>query len=165
MKVKSLFTCSDTVDMQASKCRGVCGAKCPVDSLVAIKFALNSTWRQLKKSLIKYFPSDSESKSEQVVQPSAVRRAADLEGKLEAQITTCFEALNNLDLGNNLDSLRVNVRRHIKGSFNPPADPLNILLNVSLNCGSLFKTGNELWLQKINSCLTRRLSMKNWCEI
>ena len=119
----------------------------------------------VEEILNKVLLRDSESKSEQVVQPSAVHRAADLEGKLEAQITTCFEALNNLDLGNNLDSLRVNVRRHIKGSFNPPADPLNILLNVSLNCGSLFKTGNELWLQKINSCLTRRLSMNNWCEI
>ena len=101
--------------------------------------------------------SDSDSESEQVVQPSAVRRTADLEVKLAAQITICLKAFNNLDLGNNLDIFKVNVRRQIKGSFQafkPPTDPLKILLNVSLNCGSLFKTESELWLQKINSRLT-----------
>ena len=114
--------------------------------------------------------SDSDSESEQVVQPSAVHRTADLEEKLEAQITICLEAFNNLDLGNNLDIFKVNVRRQIKGSFQafkPPTDPLKILLNVSLNCGSLFKTESEIWLQKINSRLTGRPSIRNpyQCEI
>lgn len=87
----------------------------------------------------------------EVVQPSVVYRTADLEGKLEAQITICVEAFNKLDLGNNPDIFKANVWRQIKGSFQafkPSTDPLKILLNVSLNCGSLFKTESELWLQK-----------------
>jgi len=86
--------------------------------------------------------SDSDSTSEQVVQPSAVHRTAELEEKLEAQMMISLEAFNNLDLGNNFNILKVNVRREMKGSFQafkPPTDPLKILLNVSLNCGSLFK--------------------------
>ena len=64
----------------------------------------------------------------------------------------------------------MNVRRQIKGTFQafkPPTDPLKILLNVSLNCGSLFKTESELWLQKINSRFTGRPSIRYpyQCEI
>ena len=61
--------------------------------------------------------SDSDSEFEQLLQPSVVHRTADLEEKLEAQITICLEAFNKLHLGNNLDTFKVNVRRQIKGSF------------------------------------------------
>jgi len=44
--------------------------------------------------------SDSDSTSEQVVQPSAVHRTAELEEKLEAQMMICWEAFNSFDLGN-----------------------------------------------------------------
>ena len=79
--------------------------------------------------------SDTDSESEQLVQSSAVSRAADLEERLEAQITICLEAFNKLDLGNNLDIFMVNVRRQIKGSFQafkPPTDPLKIFADCQL---------------------------------
>lgn len=66
--------------------------------------------------------SDDDSKSEQLGQPSALHRTADLD-KLEAQIAICLEAFNKLDLRNNLDTFKESVRQQTKGSFTPPTDP------------------------------------------
>ena len=95
---------------------------------------------------------DNDSETEQLVESAGLQRVADMEEKLEAQIKTCLEAFNELDLGNNVHIFKESVRKQIKGSFQafkPPTDPLKILLNVSLNCGSLFKTESKFWLQKI----------------
>jgi len=114
--------------------------------------------------------SDNDSETEQLVESAGLQRVADMEEKLEAQIKTCLEAFNKLDLGNNVHIFKESVRKQIKGSFQafkPPTDPLKILLNVSLNCGSLFKTESKFWLQKINYRLTGKPSIKTpyKCEI
>ena len=76
---------------------------------------------------------------------------------LHTQIKTCLETFNEHDLGINVHIFKESVCKQIKGSFQafkPPTDPLKILLNVSLNCGSRFETESKFWLQKINYRLT-----------
>ena len=94
--------------------------------------------------------SDNDSETEQLVESAGLQRVADMEEKLEAQIKTCLEAFNELDLGNNVHIFKETVRKQIKGSFQafkPPTNPLKILFNVSLNCGSLFlKKESKFWL-------------------
>ena len=113
--------------------------------------------------------SDNDSETEQLVESAGLQRVADIQEKLEAQIKTCLEAFNELDLGNNVHIFKESVRKQIKGCFQAfkPPDPLKILLNVSLNCVSFFKTESKFWLQKINYRLTGKPSIKTRykCEI
>ena len=114
--------------------------------------------------------SDNDSESEQLHESSGPPRTTDMEENLEAQIALCLEVFDKLDLGHNLCIFKESVRQQIKGSFQafkPPTDPLKILLNTSLNCGSLFKTESKLWLQKMYFRLTGRPSIRNpyQCEI
>lgn len=110
---------------------------------------------------------DIDSETEQLVVSAEHQRVADMKEELEAQIKKAF---NKLDLGNNVHIFKESVHKQIKGSFQafkPLTDPLKILLNVSLNCGSLFKTESKFWLQNINYRLTGKPSIKTpyKCEI
>ena len=114
--------------------------------------------------------SDDDRESEQLHESSGPPRTTDVEGNIEAEIVLCLEVFDKLNLENNLCIFKESVRQQIKGSFQafkPPTDPLKILLNTSLNCGSLFKTESKLWLQKMYFRLTGRPSIRNpyQCEI
>ena len=65
--------------------------------------------------------SDNDSETEQLVESAGLQRVADMEEKLEAQINTCLEAFNELDLGNNVHIFKESVRKQIKA----PSKPLN----------------------------------------
>ena len=114
--------------------------------------------------------SDNDRESEQLHESSGPPRTTDVEENIEAEIVLCLEVFDKLNLENNLCIFKESVRQQIKGSFQafkPQTDPLNILLNTSLNCGSLFKTESKVWLQKMYFRLTGRPSIRNpnQCEI
>lgn len=73
--------------------------------------------------------------SEQLVESTGLQRVTDMEEKLEAQIKTCLEAFDELDLGNNVNIFKESVCKQIKCSFQafkPPTNPLQVLLNCQL---------------------------------
>ena len=60
--------------------------------------------------------------------------------ELEAKIAQCVEALNGLEMGDNLGVFRSHIAKQIKQAYlalKPPTDPLRVLLNMDVNCGSL----------------------------
>ena len=114
--------------------------------------------------------SDNDRESEQLHESSGPPRTTDVDENIETEIVLCLEVFDKLNLENNLCIFKESVRQQIKGSFQafkPQTDPLNILLNTSLNCGSLFKTESKVWLQKMYFRLTGRPSIRNpnQCEI
>ena len=81
---------------------------------------------------------------------------------LDVQIDICLQTFNCLDLGSNLDAFKNIVGSFVKGSYHalkPPNDPMKVLLNTSLNCGTLFATKSKQWLQKISSRLSGKTSI------
>lgn len=164
------YICS-TVGAQVSKCYE--GLQCEQSSGVCCCNRIHSNFNMaasVEDILDEILMSDNDSESEQLVESTGLQRVTDMEEKLEAQIKTCLEAFDELDLGNNVNIFKESVCKQIEGSFQafkPPTDPLKILLNVSLNCGSLYKTESKFWLQKINDRLTGKPSIKTLykCEI
>ena len=83
---------------------------------------------------------------------------------LEKQIEVCLEAFEVLELGSNLEFFKGNVRKYLKASyhaFKPPSDPLKVMLNVGINCESLFKNESRLWLTRIYTRLAMKVSIRN----
>ena len=83
---------------------------------------------------------------------------------LERQIEVCLEAFEALELGCNLEFFKGNVRKYLKASyhaFKPPSDPLKVMLNVGINCGSIFKDESRLWLARIHTRLAMKVSIRN----
>lgn len=83
---------------------------------------------------------------------------------LEKQIEVCLEAFEALELGSNLEFFEGNVRKYLKASFNafkPPSDPLKVMLNVGISCGSIFKDESRLWLTRIYTRLAMKVSIRN----
>ena len=83
---------------------------------------------------------------------------------LEKQIEVCLEAFEALELGSNLELFKGNVRKYLKASyhaFKPPSDPLKVMLNVGINCGSIFKDESRLWLTRIYTRLAMKVSIRN----
>ena len=81
----------------------------------------------------------------------------------DSKINGCLEALNALNLGQNLGPFKKCVEKYIKASiiaFQPPSDPMKILLNKTVNCGTIFATESRQWLQKINARLSGRISIR-----
>ena len=82
---------------------------------------------------------------------------------LEKQIEVCLEAFEALELGSNLEFFKSNVRKYLKASydvFKPPSDPLKVMLNVGINCGSIFKDESKLWLSRIYTRLAMKVSIR-----
>lgn len=66
--------------------------------------------------------------------------------------------------GSNLEFFKGNVRKYLKASFNafkPPSDPLKVMLNVGISCGSIFKDESRLWLTRIYTRLAMKVSIRN----
>ena len=83
---------------------------------------------------------------------------------LERQIEVCLEAFEALELGCNLEFFKGNVRKYLKASyhaFKPPSDPLKVMLNVGINCGSIFKDKSRLWFVRIHTRLAMKVSIRN----
>ena len=107
--------------------------------------------------------SDNDSETEKLVESAVLQRVADIEERLEAQIKNVWKLSMSLSWGIMFYIFKESARKQIKGSFQAfksPTDPRKILLNVSLNCGSVFKTESKFWLQKINYRLTGKPSIK-----
>lgn len=86
------------------------------------------------------------------------------ESALDKQIEVCLNGFDCLVLDRNLDAFKDSVRRYIKGSyhaFKPPSDPLKVLLNTGINCGSVLVAESKLWLEKIGFRLTGKTSIRN----
>ena len=83
---------------------------------------------------------------------------------LEKQKRSCLEAFEALELGSNLEFFKGNVRKYLKASYNafkPPSDPLKVMLNVGISCGSIFKDESRLWLTRIYTRLAMKVSIRN----
>jgi len=68
------------------------------------------------------------------------------------EIEVCLEAFETQELGCNLEFFKGNMRKYLKASyhaFKPPSDPCRVMLNVGINCGSIFKDESRLCLQEI----------------
>ena len=84
--------------------------------------------------------------------------------ELEAKIAQCVEALNGLEMGDNLGVFTSHIAKQIKQAYialKPPTDPLRVLLNMDVNCGSLMASEGKLWLQKVRGRLARKTSIRN----
>lgn len=44
--------------------------------------------------------------------------------------------------------------------FQPPCDPIKVLLSKSVNCGAIFAIESRQWLKKINSRMSGRVSIR-----
>lgn len=83
---------------------------------------------------------------------------------LEKQIEVCLEAFEGLELGSNLDFFKGNVRKYLKASyhsFKPPSDPLKVMLNIGISCGSIFKDESRFWLTRIFTRLAMKVSIRD----
>ena len=102
--------------------------------------------------------------SEESLDGTGVGRDKQDDLALDVQIDICLQTFNCLYLGSNLDAFKNIVGSFIKGSYHalkPPSDPMNVLLNTSLNCGTLFATESKQWLQKISSRLSGKTSIRH----
>lgn len=152
--------------MWASKCGKGLPCQRLADSFVIIGFFKMAPCSLLDEVMM----TDNDSELEQVGESSGIESNNMKELALEAQKGICLEAFNDLGLGDNLHVSKDSIQRHIKGSyqaFKPLTDTMKILLNITLNCGSLFKTESELWLQKISFQLTGKPCIRTiyQCEI
>ena len=83
---------------------------------------------------------------------------------LEKQIEVCLEAFEGLELGSNLEFFKGNVRKYLKASyhsFKPPSDPLKVMLNIGISCGSIFKDESRFWLTRIYTRLAMKVSIRD----
>ena len=93
------------------------------------------------------------------------------EDVLSEKIELCLQAFDSLDLRDvNFDMFKKRVRRQIEASyrvFQSPTDPLKILLNAPVNCGTVLYDETRLWLDKIKLRLGGKVSIghPHQCEI
>ena len=93
------------------------------------------------------------------------------EDMFSEKIELCLQAFDSLDLSEvNLEMFKKCIGRQIEASyrvFRSPTDPLRILLNTSVNCGTVLADESRLWLEKIKGPHRRKsqhqtsLSMRN----
>ena len=84
--------------------------------------------------------------------------------ELEAKIAQCVEALNGLEMGDILGVFMSHISKQIKQTYlalKPPTDPLRVLLNMDVNCGSVMASEGKLWLQKVRGRLAKNPSIRN----
>ena len=105
---------------------------------------------------------EEEEENENETEPVSSVKKVSVE--LEAKIAQCVEALNGLEMGDNLGVFRSHIAKQIKQAYlalKPPTDPLRVLLNMDVNCGSLMASEGKLWLQKVRGRLARKTSIRN----
>ena len=93
------------------------------------------------------------------------------EDVVSEKIELCLQAFDSLYLRDvNLEMFKKCVRKQIEASyriFQSPTDPLKILLNVPVNCGTVLDDKTKLWLDKIKFRLGGKVSIRRpyQCEI
>ena len=112
----------------------------------------------------------SSQESEEIDEEESVNGESE-EDVLSEKIELCLQAFDSLDLRDvNLDVFKKCVRRQIEASyrvFQSPTDPLKILLNAPVNCGTVLYDETRLWLDKIKLRLGGKVSIRRpyQCEI
>ena len=112
----------------------------------------------------------SSQESEEIDEEESVNGESE-EDVLSEKIELCLQAFDSLDLRDvNLDMFKKCVRRQIEASyrvFQSPTDPLKILLNAPVNCGTVLYDETRLWLDKIKLRLGGKVSIRRpyQCEI
>ena len=93
------------------------------------------------------------------------------EDMFSEKIELCLQAFDSLDLSEvNLEMFKKCIGRQIEASyrvFQSPTDPLRILLNTSVNCGTVLVDESRLWLEKIKGRMGGKVSIRHpyQCEI
>jgi len=86
------------------------------------------------------------------------------EDVVSEKIELCLQAFDSLDLLDvNLEMFKKCFRKQIEASyhvFQSPTDPLKILLNVPVNCGTVLYDETKLWLDKIKFRLGGKVSIR-----
>lgn len=83
---------------------------------------------------------------------------------LDTKINRCLEAFDSFDLGGNIEAFKKCIESFIKASvtvFQPPSDPMKVLLNRSVNCVTIFEAESKQWLRKIYSRLGGKVSIRH----
>jgi len=105
----------------------------------------------------------SSQESEEIVEEESVNGESE-EDVLSEKIELCLQAFDSLDLRDvNLDMFKKCMRRQIEASycvFQSPTDPLKILLNAPVNCGTVLYDETRLWLDKIKLLLGGKVSIR-----
>ena len=103
----------------------------------------------------------SSQESEEIEEVSV---SGESENAVSEKIEMCLQAFDSLDFGDvNLEMFKKCVRKQIEASyrvFQSPTDPLKILLNVPVNCGTVLSDETKLWLDKINFRLGGKVSIR-----
>lgn len=90
--------------------------------------------------------------------------SANNNANLATTINRCLEALDSLDLGTNTAGFKKCVEKFIETSFfafQPPSDPMKILLNRTVNCATIFNAESKQWLKKISNRLSGKISIRH----
>ena len=93
------------------------------------------------------------------------------EDMFSEKIELCIQAFDSLDLSEvNLEMFKKCIGRQIEVSdrvLQSPIDPLRILLNTSVNCGTVLEDESRLWLEKIKGRMGGKVSIRHpyQCEI
>ena len=97
---------------------------------------------------------DESQESEEIDEEESVNEESE-EDVISEKIELCLQAFDSLDLPDvNMEMFKKCVRRQIEASycvFQSPTDPLKILLNAPVNCGTILYDETKLWLDKINA--------------
>ena len=113
---------------------------------------------------------DESQESEEIDEEESVNGESE-EDVISEKIELCLQAFDSLDLPDvNMEMFKKCVRRQIEASyrvFQSPTDPLKILLNAPVNCGTILYDETKLWLDKIKFRLGGKVSIRRpyQCEI
>lgn len=113
---------------------------------------------------------DESQESEEIDEEESVNGESE-EDVISEKIELCLQAFDSFDLPDvNMEMFKKCVRRQIEASyrvFQSPTDPLKILLNAPVNCGTILYDETKLWLDKIKFRLGGKVSIRRpyQCEI
>ena len=106
---------------------------------------------------------DESQESEEIDEEESVNGESE-EDVISEKIELCLQAFDSLDLPDvNMEMFKKCVRRQIEASyrvFQSPTDPLKILLNAPVNCGTILYDETKLWLDKIKFRLGGKVSIR-----
>ena len=169
-------TLSSTVDTGDSKCgRGrLCAMSAVAQqsetnfNMAAIGQSNDLSIDAVREAVIADMDDLSSQELEEIdEEESANEESEDVSEKIEL----CLQAFDSLDLRDvNLEMFKKCVRKQIEASnrvFQSLTDPLKILLNVPVNCGTVLHDETKLWLDKIKFRLGGKVGIKRpyQCEI
>lgn len=106
---------------------------------------------------------DESQESEEIDEEESVNGESE-EDVISEKIELCLQAFDSFDLPDvNMEMFKKCVRRQIEASyrvFQSPTDPLKILLNAPVNCGTILYDETKLWLDKIKFRLGGKVSIR-----